>query len=373
MMCLYFKVCKFFGLGLILLVLWSCMEPFEPKIADAPGSYLVVDGAINSQGVSTIRLSRTTGLGQSGKAPAVSKARVFIEEASGRQYLLTESPAGTYTSASLILPAEKAIRLHFTTADGREYASDFTPAKFTPSIDSVSWRINDQGLQIYVNAHDETNQARYYRWSYEETWEFRSRFVSYLEYKNKKLVDRLEDINHCWGLEAPSTIMLGNTVRLSRNVVAEQPITLLPKRSTKLVTKYSVLVRQYALSLEEYNYLEALRKNTESIGTLFDPLPTQLTGNVHCIQDASEVVLGFVGAQSVQEQRIFIDRSDLPADWPLVTGYEGCGLDTTRSADFFADANYTPIAMGDGKVYYSTSECIDCRKRGANVRPSFWK
>ncbi|QJX45919.1 DUF4249 domain-containing protein [Hymenobacter taeanensis] len=358
---------------MLALLVGSCIEPFEPKVADAPSSYLVVDGAISTQGVSTIRLSRTLGLGQGGKAPVEGKARVYIEEASGRQYPLTEGPVGTYSSAALSLTAETGVRLHFTTSSGREYVSDYTPAKYTPPIDSVSWKIGDQGLQIYVNAHDETNATRYFRWSYEETWEFRSRYASYLEYKNKKLVDRQEDINHCWGQEAPSTITLGNTVRLSRNVVSEQPITLLPERSTKLITKYSILVRQYALSLEEYTYWEALRKNTESIGTLFDPLPTQLTGNVHNLTDASEEVLGFVGAQSVVEQRIFIDRSDLPPSWPRVTGYESCPLDTATSEDLFADGKYTPIAMDKAGIYYSTTECIDCRKRGVNVRPSFWK
>jgi hypothetical protein len=371
---------KRLALWVCLCLVTGCIETFEPKVAKSEVGFLVVDGAINSQGVSTVRLSRTLSLRQSGMAPTEVKARVFIEEANGRQYPLREITTGTYTSAALSLTAEQPVRLHFTLASGREYISDYTPAKLTPPIDSVSWKTSSEGLQVAVNAHGEPNQARYYRWNYEETWEFRSRYPSYLEYKNKTLVDRIEDINHCWGTETPSTIILGSTVQLSRNVVSQQPIARLQETSTKLITKYSILVKQYALTAEEYSYWEALRKNTENIGTLFDPLPTQLTGNVHNVADPAETVIGFVGAQSMQQQRIFIKREQLPNTWPLVTGYEKCGVDTVRTESFFADGKNTPIAKvvdpaskDSGLIYYSSAECVDCRKRGVNKRPSFWQ
>ncbi|MEJ7664694.1 MAG: DUF4249 family protein [Hymenobacter sp.] len=51
--------------------------------------------------------------------------------------------------------------------------------------------------------------------------------------------------------------------------------------SSKLYYLYSILVRQYALTPEEFAYWDKLRKNTENLGTLFDPLPSQLSGNVH--------------------------------------------------------------------------------------------
>ena len=162
----------------------------------------------------------------------------------------------------------------------------------------------------------------------------------------------------------------------------------------KLRYRYSILVKQYALTQEEYTYLEALRKNTENIGTLFDPLPTQLTGNVHNVADAGEVVIGFVGAQSVVEQRIFIDRSQLPGSWRMLTGYEGCDswvLPTPLVApqshskqeimNLFKFGEIAPILeyLSPPAGYYAPSyivsyvNCIDCRKRGTNVRPSFWQ
>jgi hypothetical protein len=374
---------------LLLLLLASCIEPFEPKVSNAPRNYLIVDGSINSRGVSTIRLSRTVGLTEKDAVPIETRASLYIEQEGGSRYPLVETKPGTYTSAALQLDLTKKVRLYFKTANQREYVSAFTAVKTTPALDSVSWRVSSQGVQLYANTHDETQQARYYRWSYDETWEFTSAYFSQIEFRNRKQYDRTEDIYHCWASESSTAIKLGSTVKLAQDVVSEAPLTLLPPTSVKLRYKYSILVKQYALTLEEYSYWETLRKNTENIGTLFDPLPTQLTGNVQCMSDPSEVVIGFVGAQSVTEKRIFIDYSQLPRTWVFDTGYASCVLDTlprpksdgkpAPPEDFFSTGFAIPISQfslsGSPQQYYvySSPVCVDCRKRGTNVRPSFWQ
>ncbi|MCC3159118.1 DUF4249 domain-containing protein [Hymenobacter sp. 15J16-1T3B] len=369
--------------GLVLLA--GCVEPYEPKVAASDTNLLVVDGYINPTGVTSIRLSRTAAL-SSTTLPAEKRARVFIEEEEGTRYPLTETTtAGTYASAALQLPAGRRVRLRLTTAANRDYASDFTPVQRTPDIDSVSWRVANDELRVFVNTHNTDDAARHYRWSYDETWEFTSRYPSLLTIRNGQFVTRTDNIYRCWGREAPSTILLGTTTRLSRNVVAEQVVTKLRPGSTKLVRTYSVLVRQYAVSQDEYEYWEKLRTNTESLGTLFDPLPSQLTGNVHSLTDPAEQVLGYVGAQSVTEKRLFIDRTQLPSAWPLVSGYEACILKIIPEGgnlmpplnvlvESFRDGKNIPLEFdpGTGQLYFATAECVDCRLRGTNVKPSFW-
>jgi hypothetical protein len=72
--------------------------------------------------------------------------------------------------------------LRIKTTNGKEYASDFTSVKYTPSIDSITWQREDGGLRLYANAHDPQNATKYYQWKYEETWEFHSAFFSSLKY-----------------------------------------------------------------------------------------------------------------------------------------------------------------------------------------------
>ncbi|AYA35746.1 DUF4249 domain-containing protein [Hymenobacter oligotrophus] len=379
---------SYFRRALAWVVLWaltgSCIDPFEPEIDEVDTSFVVVDGFINSRGISTIKLSRTYKLSAPGQPPTETRARVLIEQEGGGSVTLTETAPGTYTSPALNLGAGTRYRLHFFTSNGREYASDYTPVKITPEIDSVEWDLGGEGVQISVSTHDATNQSRYYRWGLEETWEFTSAYRSVVEYVNNQMRPRQEDIYRCWASNTAGNIRLFSTTRLTQDVVARHQLLEIPRTATRLRLRYSVLVKQYAQTPEEYAYWDELRKNTENLGTLFDPLPSQVTGNVRCLSNPAETVLGFVGAYSVTEKRIFITSAQLPVQWyrTYLTGYENCmQIDTFKLRD--VDAAFRNPALqplegvytGNGVLIAYTGaarKCIDCRERGTNKRPSFW-
>ncbi|TGE27634.1 DUF4249 domain-containing protein [Hymenobacter metallicola] len=371
-------------LGLLLwLTLPGCVDPFEPDVISSPPSYLVVSGFINLSGPTTIRLSRTQGVANTA-APAVeAKATVTIRDEAGTSYTLTEQTPGTYTSAALSLNPARKYQVRLRTAAGRDYASALVTPKPAPPIDKITWAVENRGVQLYLSTHDASNVTRYYRWTYTETWEFHSAYRSGLQYVNGRMEPRTEDIFQCWGTAGSITIELNSTARLNQDVVANYPLILLPPSSVKLRFKYSVLVRQYAQTPEEYAYWEQLKSNTESVGGLFDPVPTQLTGNVQCLTDASEPVIGYVGAGSVTEKRIFIASTELPLTQRYETGYNCAAPDTVPlpsvPAVFSSPAVlplYTVYApMSNTIVGYSSAstECTDCRRRGTNVRPDFWQ
>ena len=367
----------------LLVLLPGCTDPFTPPSASAPPSYLVVDGFINSRGISTISLSRTYAIALAASPPTETSATVFVEAQTGRQYLLRESAVkGTYVSDQLTLNPADTYRLHLTTAAGKEYASAFVPVKTTPPIDTVVWRATGTGVDLTVSTHDPARATQYYRWEYAETWEIVSPYIPSLEYSGNRL--RALSVPYpslCWRTTRGTTVQLASTATLNQDVVSAYPLRQLPSTAQQLLRRYSLLVQQHALTKEEYQYWELLRKNTETIGSLFDPQPVQLTGNVRGLgNNATAVALGYVGAHSLSEKRIFIARPQLPAAWRPLTGYESCmPPDTVRpGAETYAfGPNYLPIYAtykhGSLVGYLAaTAECIDCRKRGAAVKPSFW-
>ncbi len=376
-----------------ILILNSCVDPFDPQVKDIPESFLVVDGFINSQGVTTIKLSRTVNLSADSVAPPESRALVFIEAEQGSPIYLTEQEAGTYTSNNLNLDLAKKYRLHISLASGKEYVSDYTSVKITPPIDQINYQAQDNGLQIYVNSHDATNSTQYYRWQYEETWEFNAAYYAALEYTPNGIQSRNENIYLCWDSQLSNAIRIASTVRLNQDVVANYPLVNIPTTSAKLARRYSILVKQYALSPEEHLYYETLQKNTENIGSLFDPLPTQLTGNIHAIANPAEPVIGFVGAYTETQKRIFINREELPKDWGrTITGYESCPIPDSIMIDNLIYFNLkdvenyfqSTVNLPVGYIYTnggmptligylaSSATCADCRLRGTNVKPDFW-
>ena len=381
----------------LLVLLPGCTDPFTPPSASAPPSYLVVDGFINSRGISTISLSRTYAIALAASPPTETSATVFVEAQTGRQYLLRESAVkGTYVSDQLTLNPADTYRLHLTTAAGKEYASAFVPVKTTPPIDTVVWRATGNGVDLTVSTHDPARATQYYRWEYAETWEIVSPYVPSLEYSGNRL--RALSVPYpalCWRTTRGTTVQLASTATLNQDVVSAYPLRQLPSTAQQLLRRYSLLVQQHALTKEEYQYWELLRKNTETIGSLFDPQPVQLTGNVRGLTRPTELALGFVGVHSLAEKRIFIARQELPAGFPKVSGYESClppdsvflqprGADLPFSPEDKLQTSFSGpnalipidpiIVKGFDLIGYTAKEkdCVDCRTRGTSVKPSFW-
>lgn len=370
---------------LLGVCLAACVETYEIPDTEAASRYLVVEGAISS-GESRVVLTRINNLNES-TVRYEDQAVVQIENEGG-SYLVTfsELDSGQYR-ASLDLDKDDQYRLKISTSDQHEYVSDFVPVLVTPEIDSVTWGTVDNGVQIYVTTHDPQNRTQYYRWTYQETWEDRSPFSSGLEYVDNEVVYRdlaTNQVYTCWKSGASTRILAASTVKLLEDVVYKEPVAFIdPDDSPKLDVKYSILVKQYAITKEAFAFWDLLRNNSEELGSLFDAQPTQLTGNIRCVTHPDEPVVGYVSISSVTEKRMFIRRRQVPLSIPY-NRFFSCVLDTIpdNPEDLemaFAPQDSIPITeyINDfGQMFYLSASryCGDCTARGGvNVRPTFWE
>ena len=173
------KIYKYTLFVQALLLFASCQKPYAPAVTSSRTSILVVEGVINTGSDSTIfKLGRTVGLSGSKGTPELN-ASITIENdrSAGPVYYLNETGNGKYVSAGLNLDTTGKYRVRIKTSDGKEYLSDFVTPKFTPAIDSLGFTMKNDGLQIYVNTHDANNSTKYYRWDYEETWQFHAKYA----------------------------------------------------------------------------------------------------------------------------------------------------------------------------------------------------
>jgi hypothetical protein len=249
----------------------------------------------------------------------------------------------------------------------------------TPAIDSVTWgkSLKENGLSIYANTHDPSGQAQYYQWTFVETWEYSAGHSSFYKIRKGKVVPQDEAISRCW-LSKPSTeILIASTTHLSQNAVRNFELTFIPVASSKLYITYSIEVEQRALSKEAYDFSVQLKKTTESLGSLFDPLPSQVIGNIKNKNDASQPVLGYFTGGSVTKRRIFINFSQLPRELREVKS-RSCPLELLPVAAIpstsdmnLVSAEGSPVVVG--YLYSGYSGCMDCRDDGGvNVRPTYW-
>ena len=367
----------------MVIPLWQCKEKYVSPYVSPPSGYLVVEGYITGNGPTQFKLSRTVPLPGNGAVPVVQGAQVQVEGDDNSTYPLTEADSGTYGIDTLALNAAVKYRLRINTSDGKSYLSDFAPFKPTPAIDSISWMQNNLGVQIYANTHDPANATHYYQWTYDETWEYTSgEFSSYQFQQNPDtVVPRTVPIFYCWKSDASTTIILGNSSKLSQDLIFLQPLTLIAANTQPLGVLYSINVRQYALTEDGYNYLTLMQKNTESLGSIFDAQPSELVGNIHCLSNPAEQVIGFISAGTVREQRIFISRSQL-SSWSYSFGC--ASKDTVVPPDdknlekFFLVGGYIPVDEHFNPNVFdgwssNLSYCIDCRLQGGvTTKPSYW-
>jgi hypothetical protein len=401
--------------GIILLggtAVWGCKKLYTPNAVSTSKSYLVVEGIIVAGADSTIiNLNRTVQLTNTSTNKAEAGAKVSVDDQQGVSYVLTEVDMGRYAAAPLNLDISHKYRLNITTTDGQTYLSDYVPVKITPPIDSVYYKIEtttinyfnniqSSGLKIYADTHDPANNTRYYRWDYLETYIYQSPLVSdfifdttnpdTLKWSRPRTL--AEQIHTCYVLANSSTIKVNTSAALNSDVIADNVITQISSTSEKVLHRYSILVRQYALTKDAYDFWAALKKNTQQIGTIFDVQPSANTTNLHCTSDPSRIVIGYISASSITQKRIFIDQTQLP-HWPYNSPFAclpdfacwkgGTGAVLPTLLRFNEVVPTDAVRYGncpadpEAKFVVPTQDvtCVDCRvhPNAHTQKPVFWK
>jgi hypothetical protein len=371
-----------------IAIIYSCQKLYNPATTVTNANVLVVEGLINTGTDTTkIKLSRTVIIANKTTANSETKAVVTVEDAQNNTHALTETAKGIYASAGLNLDPAKQYRLRIKTSNGNTYLSDFVDVKITPVIDSVGFKTDGAQLQIYANTHDDTNNTRYYKYDYSETWQFNTKYSSFFVTNGIDIEIRSQDITTCFAHDTSANTTINSTAALSQDVVYQFPLTTIDASSEKIETKYSILLTQQALTKDAYAFWQNMKKNTEQLGSIFDAQPSQLTGNVHNAANPAEPVIGYVSAGTTQQKRIYITKAQLPSTWHTIYPYN-CGLDSaytvnpvTKSMDVAkllipktSDAIIIqPFDDHGGGYLFTDAFCADCTIRGFKQQPAFWK
>lgn len=379
------SACSGLMLFMLAILLPSCKEKFVSPAPPIITGYLVVEGVINNGGGETnLKLSRTSDLNTNTNIYEKG-AMVKLEGSNNTSWMLFENNDGNYSINNLQLDTAYKYRLVINTSNKEEYESDFVPVRNNPPIDSISWVKDNRGVTIFINTNDPENKTRYYQWEYFETWEFHAAFDASLKYVTSSTFPRIiverRDISDpaifkCWQFNPSTNIILGSSAKLSRDII-QLPLTNITPASWKLSVMYSIFVKQYAWSKEGFEFLERMKKNTESVGSVFDAQPSELNTNFKCISNPNLPVIGFFNICTIREQRIFIKNSQLP-DWNYRQPCPTVEIENQPDSIVRKATGLLPIqpvvATPFLIITFSASNaiCVDCTLRGSNVKPLYW-
>jgi hypothetical protein len=368
----------------------GCVEPYTPEIKESDQSFVVEGILTDRPGFQYVYVSYTSSFNNPQSEP-VAGCQLSVNDDRGNTYPYTDLDGGTYAlwtnDGELSRDASYKLVIIPPGTDARYESEWETFGPPCAPIDSLYYVLEtvetadpDQsitGLQFYIDVIAGDEHARNYRWELTETFEYHALNPIQYYWDGYQLYNISDPYIYyrCWKTDRVGGIFTASTQQSEETKILGYPLNYVSERTNHLMIGYSLLVRQYSLSDDAYEYWDRMREQITETGGLYEKQPVQLLGNLVNINDPSEVVLGYFNVCSATEQRIFIDgRRDM--NFPGFT----CELRSVRNVFHMPRDWPVPIYMkslsptGAGPPYgIGRGICFDCRTMGGtNIKPDYW-
>ena len=342
----------------IIGLVTSCYKVYDPHI-DTTGKVLVVNGLITNQtDVYHVVLTYARPFNSSKKSTSVSAANVYVTDDLGNSYKFNESDKGDYISDSLQFKGHpgNTYRLHIVTPDSAEYESD--PQRLFPEVypDTVyaefdnkeilerasGLKVNTHGANVLADIRNESDSLPRYRLTSNLVMQY-----YYIVYYQLNWYTVLHFDFYCWQTvnARPDINLTGWEYSLNSASVRKHPVCFLDDNFNVYALRYGLKINmedttgskietshyqfymihhrilylnQYTLNNEAYLYYKNLDEQMQSEGKLFDPIATQLNGNIKCISDPEIRAIGFFEASSVSNSAYIVDFRNLENSQPTL-------------------------------------------------------
>ncbi len=387
-------ICHFVTAVLIALSAVSCIYPFTPEAQDGSGAF-VIEGDILLGDFTKVKLSYTAPVDAPASAPEPPLCEVWVEDEAGAVYAGvrdTDTP-GSYRVDTRSASQDKRYRLHVTrSSDNREYVSDWGEAPLVPEIDSLSYNLDFDRSRLNVALSMHSRGGSFFKWNYVENWEYHADYDAVIKYippepgrwgrvnGDGEIVPMVypESIYRCYGHEVSSEIMIFSTESQTDDRFVDLEFRPIPRNDIKISYIYHIDVYLEPLSEDAYRYWENVKSNSEYNGNLFAPNPSELIGNIRCVQDPDEMVMGFISVASQAHKDLYIRHTEARFykdsnvyEEPIVVNR---GEWYKNYSDGYLPYSYYEIPGDVSQTYWARMRCVDCRYKGKGTytRPDDW-
>lgn len=382
---------------LFLSVLLACVEPYDFD----PQSYekvLVIDGAINNQeGPYTVALKYTYPL-ETNRSESITTAKVWVEDGDGNVFSYTFTDQDIYSSPDgFRAESGKEYALWVEMPDGNRYRSDRQLLQTAPLIDSIYGKYaelpnenedaNIGGIQFFIDSDNADGSTKHFRYEWEETYKIVTPFPAQFRVTSDSSIVPMDTaIGICYKEGTSNSLIYGTSVGKAGNRMLEFPVRFLSEAQQQLRSRYSILVRQYAIGESAYLFYKRLRENNESGGSLFDQQTGSVYGNMYSVDNPDEAVLGFFEVAGVSEKRAFFNYDDLDSRLNRPRFTYDCFLISAITTTPDSALYYLNATGGNIYSYFQTSpesgisaevgihfrSCTDCSFYADVIPPDYW-
>lgn len=340
-------------ISLLFLLLDACIDPLQVSVSSL-GSRIVVDGMItNEPGPYQVRLVYSSNLENSIRVPEpVSGASVWIINSLNETESLSETSPGVYQSSIGGMQGQLGLSyyLKISTSSG-EYQSEPQPLVSAGSIDDVlvdfsKDEIIDQdgsktmdAFKIYINSKGVEGDPNLYRWRWTGVYKAKAFPELYTIggvgdvipltpapwpcsgyiYEDQMLIKTGEcECCICWSYNYSSSALVSDPRFIRDDAFKKIEMGSVGITPMNFYERYYVEVEQLSVSEEIYNFWKLVELQQKALGSLFQPNAVKIRGNIKCLSDPQEEVLGIFSVSAVTKKSIFIEPEDIPYVLPEI-------------------------------------------------------
>lgn len=362
----------------------SCVYDFNVDIQGADEQVLVMEGDIIAGDVTKLACSYMTPVGRPHQEGPNFKAE--IQSSDGKIFSAPQSRGPVEIDTRTASP-DLEYKLSVTNLDNmRVYETEWLPVHRAPVIDDLSSRENfeKERLDIGITAHGDNEQ--YFKWRFEETWEYHSTYYGYLKYntptglhRNGEVVEYGTETNkfYCWKHEESKDVRLFRTDNLSESTFVDLEFHSVSRYDKRLSILYHMKVYIESISRDAYDYWDAIGSYSNNPGDLFSPIPSEIPGNIHCVSDPSAKAIGFISAstescreQYFEESQFCLATYEQPEEEPKAYPELSWPAEFKRGLIPFAYVSEDDHSLGS---LWTEARCVDCTLNGGSKeKPSGW-
>lgn len=286
----------------------ACIDRVElPIRAEEPR--LVVEGQITSEAPPyTIRLTYTGKYsGPDGQNPAsqfVEQAQVSLTDDQGRSVRFVPFGQGIYRTTDTAFRGQvgRSYGLSITLVSGKRYTTKPEKMPAVPVIDSVSARlarskslVRPFAIDYQVNTLDPASERNYYRWT---GYGYSTRLS---EGDPCSLGSPNKCNTRCWTLVSTDVVNIYSDEAINGNPLRNRFVLQVPIYA---VGPQLVELQQYGMTQANYQFWKLFQQQNARTGSIFDPLPAPIVGNVINADDPTDRARGYFAVTSITRKRL---------------------------------------------------------------------
>jgi len=375
---------------LILIFASSCIDLFVPETSEYEDVLFIEALVTNDPTVPPqVLISRTLPITIRNSSninrslAKISNASVTILCNDGNSYDFIETETGRYSPADPLFIGEndKSYKLSVS-YNGQTYESAYELLRISPPIDSLTSDIvqsketdigeNIYGLRFFASTHDDNSEESYYRWLLDATYSYTVPFNSTHKWLDGTTV-RFDNYNliRCYKDKNILGVYIASTEGLAENKVVDAPLNFESQYGDELSIVYSLHANQLRISEPAYMFWRDLNKLIYETGGLYETQPFKLSGNIECVTDQNQSVIGIFEVAGVSQAREYFFKPPEINIYTMQCQYDTVGTDALPW-DRLREGVFLFEVQPD-LFFTSNAECFDCTRRGGTTEiPPFW-